>query len=144
MFWLHARYLLLHWQLRPLLMWDEISVSLWSWESLHLFVQGLTGDVLLSSWEGSGVGRRKGEGAEPQIPEQMYYLMESNDNNVTNPKVYKSAWSSSQIDTWLTVSKRRPLQLTVCQLYIGFMGKDTSCSKIANYTAHNLSLSVIP
>ena len=133
MFWLHARYLLLHWQLRPLLMWDEISVSLWSWESLHLFVQGLTGDVLLSSWEGSGVGGRKWGGAESQIPEQICYLMESIDNNVTNPKVYRSAWSSSQIDTWMTVSKRRPLQLTVCQLCIRFMGKDTSCAKIANY-----------
>ena len=136
MFWLHTRYLLLHWQLRPLLMWDETSVSLWSWESLHLFVQGLTGDVLLSGWAGRGVGGRKGGGAEPQIPEQMYYLMESNDNNVTNPKVYRSVWSSSQIDTWLTVSKRRPLHLTVCQLYIRFMGEDTSCSKIANYITY--------
>ena len=38
------------------------------------------------------MGRRKGGGADPEIPEQMYYLVESNDNNVTSPKVYRSAW----------------------------------------------------
>ena len=50
--WICARYLLLRWLLQPLLMWDEISVNLWSWEMLPLFVQDLTGDVRLSSFKG--------------------------------------------------------------------------------------------
>jgi len=40
---------------------------------LHLFVQDLTGDVCLSSFEGRGRGttcRREEGGAQPQLPEQ--------------------------------------------------------------------------
>lgn len=59
MFLLCARYLLLHWQLRPPLTLDEISVSLWNWEMLHLFVQDLTGDVLIQVEERSRVEGRE-------------------------------------------------------------------------------------
>ena len=103
-FLLCARYLLLHWQLQPPLMLEEISVNPWNWEMLHLFVQDLTGDVLIQVEER---GRIEGREKENSLSFSNRIKWLPNKCNVrTNVHIHQVLWTIQNKLYYSTVAER--------------------------------------